>query len=61
VKRAALVTVPMFLMFMATTVLAKNIDQSKTAGPYRIEVEILPPEPLYSAKQVAAGETRWAC
>jgi hypothetical protein len=58
VKPAMLIGVPMFLTFMATTLLAKNIDQSKTAGPYRIELEVLPPEPFYSAKQVAAGETK---
>jgi hypothetical protein len=56
VKPAVLIGVPIFLAFMATTLLAKNIDQSKTAGPYRVELEVLPPEPFYSAKQVAAGE-----
>jgi hypothetical protein len=58
VKPALLMGVPMFLAFMATTLLAKNIDQSKTAGPYRIQLEVLPPEPFYSAKQVAAGESK---
>jgi hypothetical protein len=57
-KRALLVGLPMFLAFMVTSVPAKNIDLSKTAGPYRIELEVLPPEPFYSAKQVAAGETK---
>jgi hypothetical protein len=57
-KPAVLIGVPMFLAFMATTLLAKNIDQSKTAGPYRIELEVLPPEPFYSAKQVAAHESK---
>jgi len=55
-KRLVAVGVPIFLMFMATRALAKNIVQSETAGPYRIELELLPPEPFYSAKQVAAGE-----
>jgi hypothetical protein len=57
-KPAVMVGVPIFLMVMATTVLAKNIDQTKTAGPYRIELEVLPPETFYSAKQVAAGESK---
>jgi hypothetical protein len=55
-KRLVAVGVPIFLMFMAMPGLAKDLVQSETAGPYRIELELLPPEPFYSAKQVAAGE-----
>lgn len=44
------------LMSVAVPALAKKIDQSKNAGPYRVELVVLPPEPFYTAKQVAAGE-----
>jgi hypothetical protein len=57
-KRLVALGVPLFVMLVATPGLAKNIDQSKTAGPYRVELQILPPEPFYSAKQVAAGASK---
>jgi hypothetical protein len=55
-KPVVAIGVPIFLMFLVTPGLAKSIVQSETAGPYRIELELLPPEPFYSAKQVATGE-----
>ncbi len=27
---------------------ARNVEQSKTVGPYRVELQILPPEPFYT-------------
>jgi hypothetical protein len=57
-KRLFAVGVPIFVMFMATPALTKDPVQSQIAGPYRIELELLAPEPFYSAKQVAAGETK---
>jgi hypothetical protein len=55
-KRLISVSVTILLMFVAATCFAKDISQTKTAGPYRLELEVLPPEPFYSAKQVASGE-----
>lgn len=57
-KRLAAIGVPIFLVFLAIPGLAKDIVQSETAGPYRIELEVLAPEPFYSAKQVAAGKIK---
>ena len=57
-KRLIALGIPLLMMFIATRGLATNIDQSKTAGPYRVELQVLPPEPFYSAKQVAAGESK---
>jgi hypothetical protein len=37
---------------------ADEIKQTVTTGPYRLELEVLPPEPFYSAKQVAAGQAK---
>jgi hypothetical protein len=53
-KRFLMLIVPIFLILTATPSLAKTILQTQTAGPYRIELEVLPPEPFYTAKQVAA-------
>ncbi len=55
-KRLVAVGVPIFVMFLAIPGLAKDIVQNKIAGPYRLELELLPPEPFYTANQVAAGE-----
>jgi hypothetical protein len=55
-KRYVFASLTVLLLFVATPGLAKDISETKTAGPYRVELELLPPEPFYSAKQVAAGE-----
>ncbi len=33
---------------------AANIEKSKTDGPYRVELQVLPPEPFYTHAQVTA-------
>jgi hypothetical protein len=54
-KRFLVLGVPIFLILTAAPSLAKDIVQTRTAGPYRIELQVLAPEPFYTAKQVAAG------
>jgi hypothetical protein len=51
----AMLIVPIFLPRVG---LANDIKQDLTSGPYRIELELLPPEPFYSAKRVAAAEAK---
>ncbi|MGD0073771.1 MAG: hypothetical protein ABSD31_05465 [Candidatus Binataceae bacterium] len=57
-KLLVAVGAPVILLFIAIPGLAKNIVQSKITGPYRIELALLPPEPFYSPKEVAAGKIK---
>ncbi len=36
---------------MAPVTASKNIEKSKVVGPYRIELQVLPPEPFFTAAQ----------
>jgi hypothetical protein len=55
-KRTVAIGISMLLIFMAVAAQAKDLSQTKNAGPYRLELELLPPEPFYTAKQVSSGE-----
>ncbi|HUA32054.1 MAG TPA: hypothetical protein VMA09_00495 [Candidatus Binataceae bacterium] len=57
-KRSISLGLVMLLVLMATRCLAEDISQTKTAGPYRVKLELLPPEPFSTAKQVSAGEAK---
>ena len=37
---------------------AANIEKTKTDGPYRVELQVLPPEPFYTRAQVTARDLK---
>lgn len=42
-------------LMVAAPAMAKALERTKTAGNYRIELQVLPPEPFYTAQQVSSS------
>ncbi|HTT76613.1 MAG TPA: hypothetical protein VMF50_11635 [Candidatus Binataceae bacterium] len=57
-KRLVPIGLAILLIFTATPALAKDLVQNETAGPYRLKLELLPPEQFYTAKQVSTDEAK---